>query len=152
MPVRKYVLIKDASNLPVFGAEDGTRFYGIRPYNTYTVSNVDSDDGTGYFAELGVKDNDLYNLFSLANSYQTPSPTNSPSTDQTITFSATVHQVLIDNTRNSNPVYVEFADTPSSNSASPQIPAGAQIITSVNTTKIHLWCVTPTSVVVRAWS
>lgn len=152
MPIRKYPLIKDTTGLPVFGGDDGTRFYGIKPYNTYTVGNTDSDDGTGYFAELGVKDNDLANLVGLVGGYILPTGiTNSPSTDLTVTFSTqTVKQVLIDNQGNTNPVYVEYADSAAS-TTSPRIVAGGKELVPVYTNKIHIYSVTPTSVVIRGW-
>ena len=152
MPIRKYPLIKDSTGLPIFGSDDGTRFYGIKPYNTFTVSNTDSDDGTGYFSELGVKDNDLANLVGLVGGYTASSVIpNSPSTDIALTFSTqTIKQVLIDNQGNTNPVYVEYADTAASTS-SPRIVAGGKELVPVYTAKIHIYSVTPTSVVVRGW-
>jgi hypothetical protein len=150
MAQRNIPLNTDTVGYPIFGPEDGTYFYSIKPYNAFTINNVNKDGSAGHYAELGVKDNDLYNLLAVA-TYRSVVISNTPSTDITLDFTAIVHQVYIDNSKNVNPLYVEYADTAASTS-SLQVLSGAKEIVSVNTQKIHVYSVTPASAVIRGWS
>lgn len=135
---RKYQLIQDLNGTTVFGPEDGSVYYGLKSYNVATIAAANLDGSSGQIADLGVKDNDLSTIMGIANWYVANLNAASANADNKITFPGTVHEVIIDNTRSANAVFVELNDT-TAGTGSIQIVQGALAVLGCNSTIMHFW-------------
>lgn len=145
---RSYSLPEDVDGIPFGGADDGTGFFPARVFNKTSLGSVNVGPGLAYAADWGVKDSDLYNVEALANWYIANLTGASDNADNTLTFSGTVHQVILDNSRASTPLYVELAATAASTS-SVAIIAGAVVGIPCNTATMHFWTADHTKIQIR---
>jgi len=148
--VRTYQLPQDSTTTPFMGADDGSKFMPPRAFNITDLGTAPNQDGTthAYNGDWGVHDDDVYTILKVPNWYVVDTSGFSNTTDTTITFSSTIHQLVLDNTRATTPLYFEAADVAASTS-SVAVPAGGLLVLPVNTSKIHIYVSDHTKIQIR---